>query len=80
MRSGAVWLCYALSAPLLTILGFVPATAVLIFVLLFAIEGRRNWRSLVAAVLIPVATSALFIDVLTISLPSGLLSHGPFGI
>jgi putative tricarboxylic transport membrane protein len=80
LRAGSVWLCYALSAPLLTILGFVPATALLVFVLLFAIEGRRNWRSLVAAIVIPVATSALFVDVLTITLPTGLISNGPFGI
>lgn len=80
LRAGTVWLCFAISAPLLAVLGFVPATALLVFTLLFAVEGRRNWKSVLVAVVIPVATSTLFVSVLTIPLPSGLLSHGPLGI
>jgi putative tricarboxylic transport membrane protein len=80
MRAGAVWLCYAVSIPLLTLLGFVPTGALLVFALLFGVEGRRNWRALAAAILIPVAASVVFVDLLTIPLPQGLISHGPLGI
>jgi len=80
LRAGSVWLCLALSVPLLGLLGFVPSMALLVFVLLFAVEGRRDWRAVLTAAVIPVACSALFVDLLTIPLPVGLLSHGPFGI
>jgi hypothetical protein len=79
-RAGTVLACYALTVPLLGLLGFVPTAALLVFVLLFGVEGRRNWRALAAAVLIPVAASIIFVDLLTIPLPQGLLSHGPLGI
>jgi putative tricarboxylic transport membrane protein len=80
LRAGTVLGCYALSVPLLGLLGFVPTAALLVFVLLFGVEGRRNWRALLASILIPVAASIVFVDLLTIPLPEGLLSHGPLGI
>jgi putative tricarboxylic transport membrane protein len=80
LRAGSVWLCLVLSVPLLALLGFVPSMALLVFVLLFAVEGRRDWRAVLTAIVIPVACSALFVDLLTIPLPTGLLSHGPLGI
>jgi putative tricarboxylic transport membrane protein len=79
-RAGTVLLCYAVSVPLLGLLGFVPTAALLVFALLFGVEGRRNWGALSAAILIPVAASIIFVDLLTIPLPQGLLSHGPLGI
>ncbi|HEX5493057.1 MAG TPA: tripartite tricarboxylate transporter TctB family protein [Mycobacteriales bacterium] len=80
LRASTVLLCYAACVPLLTVVGFVVATALLIFGLLFGVEGRRNWRATVAAIVIPVATYILFVNVLTISLPVGLLGPGPLGI
>lgn len=80
LRASTVLLCYAACVPLLTIVGFVVATALLVFALLFGVEGRRNWRATLAAIVIPVATYTLFVDVLTISLPVGLLGPGPLGI
>jgi hypothetical protein len=80
LRAGTVWLCFALSMPLLVLLGFVPAAAVLVLVLLFAVEGRRNWRSVLVAIVIPVAASVVFTKLLSVPLPQGLLSHGPLGI
>jgi hypothetical protein len=80
LRAGTVWLCFALAMPLLALLGFVPAAAALVFVLLFGVEGRRNWRSVLVAIVIPVAASVVFTKLLSVPLPQGLLSHGPLGI
>lgn len=80
LRAGSVWLCYALAVPLLAVLGFVPAAALLVFVLLFGIEQRRDWWAVAAAILIPVATSVVFVGLLKIQLPQGLLGHWAFGI
>jgi putative tricarboxylic transport membrane protein len=80
LRAGTVWLCFALTMPLLALLGFVPAAAALVFVLLFGVESRRNWRSVLVAIVIPVAASAVFTKLLSVPLPQGLLSHGPLGI
>jgi putative tricarboxylic transport membrane protein len=77
LRAGSVFACYAVTMPLMTILGFVPAAAVLVFLVLFGVEGRRNWRALAAAVLIPVAAFFLFVHLLTIQLPTGLIELGP---
>ncbi|HEX3786297.1 MAG TPA: tripartite tricarboxylate transporter TctB family protein [Pseudonocardiaceae bacterium] len=77
LRAGGVWLCFAVAVPVLTVLGFVPAMAILIAVLLFGVERRYSWRSLVLAVVVPVAVFELFVHVLTIPLPGGLLALGP---
>jgi Tripartite tricarboxylate transporter TctB family len=76
-RAGAVFACYVVTMPLMSILGFVPAAAVLIVLVLFGVERRRDWRALAAAVLIPVAAFYLFVHLLTIQLPTGLLDLGP---
>lgn len=78
-RAGAVFACYVVAMPLMSILGFVPAAAVLIVLVLFGVERRRDWRALAAAVLIPVAAFYLFVHLLTIQLPTGLLDLGPLG-
>jgi hypothetical protein len=79
-RAGLVWLCFAVAVALLALLGFVPTMAALVFVLIFAVEGRHTWWSLLVAAAIPVAASFLFVDLLSIPLPVGLLSHAPLGI
>jgi hypothetical protein len=45
----------------------------LVLVVLYGIERRRDFRSLLAAVLIPVATYVLFAHLFAIPLPSGPL-------
>jgi putative tricarboxylic transport membrane protein len=78
MRAGAVWICFAVAVPVLTVLGFVPAMAILIAVLLFGVERRLNWRSIVLAVVVPVGVYELFVHLLSIPLPTGLFAIGPF--
>jgi hypothetical protein len=78
LRAGAVWICFAVAVPVLTVLGFVPAMAILIAVLLFGVERRLNWRSIVLAVVVPVGVYELFVHLLSIPLPTGLFALGPF--
>lgn len=77
LRAGTVWLCFAVSVPILAVLGFVPAMAILIALVLFGVERRLNWRALVVAVVVPAAVYELFVHLLTIPLPVGLLNLGP---
>lgn len=77
LRAGTVWLCFAVSVPILAVLGFVPAMAILIALVLFGVERRLNWRALVVAVVVPVSVYELFVHLLTIPLPVGLLNLGP---
>ncbi|HEY3747624.1 MAG TPA: tripartite tricarboxylate transporter TctB family protein [Pseudonocardiaceae bacterium] len=77
MRAGSVWLCFLIAVPVLTYLGFVPAMAILIAALLFGVERRFNWRSLVLAVVVPVGVYELFVHLLSIPLPTGVFVIGP---
>lgn len=78
LRAGTVWVCFLVAVPILTFLGFVPAMAILIALLLFGVERRLNWRSLVVAVVVPVGVYELFVHLLGIPLPTGVLPIGPF--
>ncbi len=78
LRAGSVWLCFLISVPILTILGFVPAMAILVAAVLFGVERRLNWRSLVVAIVVPVAVYELFVHLLGIPLPVGVFNLGPF--
>jgi len=66
--------------PLLALLGFVPAAAALVFVLLFGLKAGGTGGPVLVAIVIPVAASAVFTKLLSVPLPQGLLSHGPLGI
>lgn len=78
LRAGTVWLCFLISVPILTVLGFVPAMAILIAAVLFGVERRLNWRALVVAIVVPVAVYELFVHLLVIPLPVGVFNLGPF--
>jgi putative tricarboxylic transport membrane protein len=78
LRAGVIWICFLVAVPILTVLGFVPAMAILIALLLFGVERRLNWRSLVLAVVVPVGVYELFVHLLSIPLPTGLIAIGPF--
>jgi Tripartite tricarboxylate transporter TctB family len=80
LRAGSLWLLFSLAVPLVVVLGFVPAAVAFIYVLLFTLEKRRNWRAVAVAIAAPVAVSFIFTVLLKVQLPQGALSHLPLGI
>src|SRR5882757_8606702 len=60
VRAFAVLVAFGVIAPLVAVVGYVPAMVLLVLVVLYGIERRRDFRSFVAALLIPVATYMLF--------------------
>jgi putative tricarboxylic transport membrane protein len=73
MRAFAVLVAFGVIAPLVAVVGYVPAMVLLVLVVLYGIERRRDFRSFVAALLIPVATYMLFAHAFSIPLPNGPL-------
>jgi putative tricarboxylic transport membrane protein len=73
VRAFAVLVAFGVIAPLVAVVGYVPAMVLLVLVVLYGIERRRDFRSLVAALLIPVATYMLFAHAFSIPLPNGPL-------
>ncbi len=73
VRAVAVLIALAIFGPLVSVIGYVPAMVLLVLVVLYGIEGRRDLRSAVAALAIPVATFLLFAHVFAIPLPAGPL-------
>jgi putative tricarboxylic transport membrane protein len=80
LRAASLWLLFSLAVPLVAILGFVPASVAFIYVLLFTLEKRRNWRAVAVEIAAPVAVSFIFTVLLKVQLPQGALSHLPLGI
>ena len=73
VRAFAVLVAFGVIAPLVAVVGYVPAMVLLVLVVLYGIERRRDFRSFVAALLIPVATYLLFAHAFSIPLPNGPL-------
>ena len=73
LRPVGVLVVFGVIAPLVAVIGYIPAMVLLVLVVLYGIERRRDFRSLLAAVLIPVATYVLFAHMFAIPLPSGPL-------
>jgi putative tricarboxylic transport membrane protein len=73
LRPVAVLVVFGVIAPLVALIGYIPAMVLLVLVVLYGIERRRDFRSLLAAVLIPMATYVLFAHLFAIPLPSGPL-------
>ncbi|MDT5222409.1 MAG: putative tricarboxylic transport rane protein [Mycobacterium sp.] len=73
LRPVAVLIVFGVIAPLVAVIGYIPAMVLLVLVVLYGIERRRDFRSLLAVVLIPVATYVLFAHLFAIPLPSGPL-------
>jgi putative tricarboxylic transport membrane protein len=73
VRAFAVLVAFGVIAPLVGVVGYVPAMVLLVLVVLYGIERRRDFRSFVAALLIPVATYLLFAHAFSIPLPNGPL-------
>jgi hypothetical protein len=72
-RPAVVLVGYAATVPLLTLIGFVPASVVLIGYVLLVVDRRRGWAPLLAVVAIPIATFELFAHALDLRLPVGPL-------
>jgi putative tricarboxylic transport membrane protein len=73
VRPVAVLIFFGIVAPLVAFIGYIPAMVLLVFVVLYGIERRRDLRTMLAVVLIPLATYVLFAHVFAIPLPSGPL-------
>ncbi|HEY0197947.1 MAG TPA: tripartite tricarboxylate transporter TctB family protein [Rhodanobacter sp.] len=71
---------YIVSVPLFGVLGFVVTTTILMAFLLLYVEKRRNLGAYVCIVAIPVATWLLFVELLGMELPNGMLHLGMLGI
>jgi hypothetical protein len=74
-----VWVLFVASVPVLSVLGFVPTMVLLMAALMFGVERRRGPRPLFGVIVIPVALYVLFVDLLSIQLPTGLIYLGPLG-
>jgi putative tricarboxylic transport membrane protein len=73
LRPVAVLIVFGVIAPLVAVIGYIPAMVLLVLVVLYGIERRRDFRSLLPAVLIPLASYVLFAHLFAIPLPSGPL-------
>jgi putative tricarboxylic transport membrane protein len=73
MRPVAVLVVFAVVAPLVAVIGYIPAMVLLVLIVLYGIERRRDFRSMLVVILIPVATYVLFAHLFAIPLPSGPL-------
>lgn len=71
LKALAVLIAFAILAPTVEYIGFMPAMVLLVLVVLYGIERRRDFRSLVIAIFIPVACFMLFVHAFSIQLPSG---------
>lgn len=71
LKAFLVLLAFAILAPTVEYIGFMPAMVLLILVVLYGIERRRDFRSLVIAIFIPVACFMLFVHAFSIPLPNG---------
>jgi putative tricarboxylic transport membrane protein len=73
LRPVAVLIVFGVIAPMVAVIGYIPAMVLLVLVVLYGIERRRDFRTLLPALLIPVATYVLFAHLFAIPLPSGPL-------
>jgi hypothetical protein len=72
LRPLALWLLVLVVCLCLPIVGFLPAMLVLTIVLMVGMERRRDLKSLVTAVAVPVIFYFLFATLLEVRLPTGL--------
>jgi tripartite tricarboxylate transporter TctB family protein len=75
-----VWVTFAVSALLLPVFGFAVTMALLLAALIYGVEGKRGWLPMIAVVLVPIVLYELFVDLLAIQMPVGLLDIGLLGI
>jgi putative tricarboxylic transport membrane protein len=71
-RSLGVWIAMLVSVLLVPSAGFLIAMLVLVGILIFGLEGKRNLRGLAAVILIPLSCYLLFAELLQVQLPAGV--------
>lgn len=76
LRAGSVWVGLTASIPLMGLIGFVPATILLIAYLVLFIERVRGWRPVAVIIAVPVVAYLLFVFVLGVDLPTSVLLGG----
>lgn len=68
-RPAVVWVCFLGMVVLLPLIGFLPATLLLVGVLVLAMEKQRSVKAIAAVLVLPVATYLVFEVVLEVPLP-----------
>jgi len=76
VQAGSVWVGLTASIPLMGLIGFVPATILLIAYLVLLIERVRGLKTVVVIVAVPVIAYALFVFVLGVELPTAAFFEG----
>jgi putative tricarboxylic transport membrane protein len=76
LRAATVWIGFAISIPLMTLIGFVPATVLLIAYLVVAVERVRGLKAIAVIIAVPVVAYLLFVFVLGVELPTSTLFEG----
>jgi Tripartite tricarboxylate transporter TctB family len=72
-----VWLGFLIGVALMPLIGFVPATVVLIAYLVFGVERIKGIKAVLVIIAVPLVAYALFVFVLGVELPTSTLFEGP---
>lgn len=72
LRAGSVWLTLALAVALMTTLGFLLSSILMVAVLVLVIERLRGFRTVSALLALPVGIYVLFAVLLDVRLPTGI--------
>jgi tripartite tricarboxylate transporter TctB family protein len=76
LRAGSVWVGLTACIALMGLIGFVPATILLIAYLVLMIERIRSFKAVLVIVAVPVLAYLLFVFVLGVDLPTSPLFEG----
>lgn len=68
-RATVIWVCFVVMVVLLPLIGFLPATLILVGVLVLAVEKQRSVKAIAAVLVLPVATYLIFEVGLEVPLP-----------
>jgi hypothetical protein len=68
-RATVIWVCFLVMVVLLPFIGFLPATLLLVGVLVLVVERQRSVKALAAVLVLPVATYLVFAVALEVPLP-----------
>jgi putative tricarboxylic transport membrane protein len=68
-RAAVIWACFLVMVVLLPLVGFLPATLLLVGVLVVVVERQRSVKALAAVLVLPVATYLVFAVALEVPLP-----------
>jgi putative tricarboxylic transport membrane protein len=77
LRAAGVWLGFLIGVALMPLIGFVPATIVLIAYLVFGVERIKGIKAVLVIIAVPLVAYALFVFVLGVELPTSTLFEGP---